>query len=180
MPLMGLTPVVSSDENGKSRSRSLPTPLENDFFRWKHLAEVSLHAPEKEELTLSRQIRKVTQQGGFRLKYFGIGKSINSSSRLIHPSSPFALVVLVISVVLQLYSSLVSAFLVGFFWHVDLCTTTPPTLYMDLVVDCFFLAEIAITFFTGAYIHGEYEDRMSFVANHYLHSGFLFDCAKLS
>ena len=69
---------------------------------------------------------------------------------------------------LQLYSSFVSALLVGFFWNIDLCITTPPTLYIDLVVDIFFLFEIALTFVTGVEIAGEYEDSLQGVAKHYL------------
>ena len=76
---------------------------------------------------------------------------------------------------LQLYSSFVSALLVGFFWNIDLCITTPPTLYIDLVVDIFFLFEIALNFVTGVEIAGEYEDSLQGVAKHYLKNQFLMD-----
>jgi len=56
------------------------------------------------------------------------------------------------------YSSVVSAFLVGFLWDVDLCVRQPPTLHFDLVVDSFFMLEIFLTFITGTHIAGDYID----------------------
>ena len=97
---------------------------------------------EVEELMLKRKLSEAEQKGGYRMKIFGIGHS----SRLIHPSSPFSMAILMLSVLLQLYSSLTSAFLVAFFWSTDICMMQPPTLYFDVIVDSFFLCEIFLNF----------------------------------
>lgn len=62
-------------------------------------------------------------------------------------------------------------------WLVEACDAPAPTLYFDVVVDVFFLLEIAAQFGTGAYIGGEYTDDIRKVAMRYLGGGFIFDVA---
>ena len=110
------------------------------------------------ELIIRRQ-QKANR--GIPLRVFGIGNNamgggLTQSSRLIHPASPFMMAVLIISAVFQVYSAMVSSFMVGFLWEADLCVLQPPTLYFDLLVDSFFLIEILLNFGTGVHIMGRY------------------------
>ena len=50
-----------------------------------------------------------------------------------------------------------------------------PTLYFDLLVDSFFMADIVLTFCMGVVHQGKYMDEWRWVAKHYLKTSFLFD-----
>ena len=132
---------------------------------------------ETEEIILRKRFAEVARQRGVLGRIFGIGQNLNGmrGSKLIEPSSPFSLFMLFVSFLLQLYSSLTSAFLVSFLYDVDICEIPPPTLYFDMIVDAFFLFEVFVKFFTGRYIAGEYEDDLSRVVQDYFLHGLLFD-----
>ena len=132
---------------------------------------------EAEELVLQKQLWEAETQGGCLLRIFGVGSKMSGlkGSRLIHPSSPFSVSILFLSVALQIYSSLVSAFFVGFLWQADLCIDPPPTLYFDVAVDAFFLLEIVCNFFTGTYVGERYIDDMHDVARRYCLHGLSID-----
>jgi len=129
-----------------------------------------------EELAIRRLRQAEVRHGGWPLRIFGVGKTFGGlpGSRLIHPSSPFASGLLIVSATLLLYSALASSFLVGFLWEAEICEFPPPTLLFDMFVDIFFLVEIFLQFFIGVYRNGEYCDRMSVVACTYAGRGGLF------
>jgi hypothetical protein len=135
---------------------------------------------EAEDLAIKKMRAGGRRAGGWALLIFGIGKAHAGmpGSRLVHPNSPFAMVWMVTSVHILLYSCLCSSYYVGFFWQTTLCDWMPPTLHLDMFVDLFFLLEIVLTFVTGVMIAGEYEDDMCKVASRYLlRGGFIIDLA---
>jgi len=131
-----------------------------------------------EELAIRKMRKTELRNGGWVLQVFGIGKAYGGmpGSKLVNPQSPFAMVWLITSALLLLYSALCSSFYVGFLWQATLCDSPPPTLPFDMFVDLFFLIEVVLTFFTGTTIAGEYSDSLHKVAGRYLKSGaFVFD-----
>ena len=141
-------------------------------------AASGFQANEADELSIRRQQLEAEKKGGVLMRFCGVGKHTSGkrTSRLIHPSSPLALSVIMFSAAFQLYASVSSAFYVAFLWSADLCVIQPPTLYLDVLVDSFFLAEILLQFFTGVYVAGgDYIDSLPRVAALYLKGWFLPD-----
>ena len=96
-------------------------------------------------------------------------------SRMIHPQSPFASFIGLVSTALLLYTAIITPVLVGFFTYAPLCTRLP-TQTFDMALDLYFLLEIPYTFFVGVNLHGVYCDEYRVVGWHYLKTHFLFDC----
>lgn len=66
---------------------------------------------------------------------------------------------------------------VGFFWHEGLCETGNTSLVkFDVFIDCFFVVEIMLKFFTGVWMQGTYHDRLNKVAYQYATTSLCFDC----
>jgi hypothetical protein len=148
--------------------------------RWSPLNEKRLHNAmmEAEQLVIRKIRMAERRQGGWRLQVFGIGKQFGGMphSKLIHPQSPFATAVLIASAICLMYTAIISAFYFGFLWETNLCDYDPPTLYLDMLVDVFFIFEVSLNFFMGTYIDGEYTDSMPRVAYTYaVRGGFVFD-----
>jgi CRP-like cAMP-binding protein len=124
------------------------------------------------------RITTPVQYSGILGKVFGIGKNskLGYRSNLIHPSSPFSLFALFVSISLLLYLAIVMLVEIGFFWDSELCAESLPTFTFDIFVDCWFMFEILLCFFTGIYIDGRYHDEIRVVATKYVVSGaLLFD-----
>ena len=100
-------------------------------------------------------------------------------SSLIYPLSRFSLTWVVFTAILLLYTAVVTPPVIAFYWNSHPCTV-PPTLYMDMVVDIFFLIDIVVSFCTGFIRDGKYEDSWPMVAKHYLAHGFLFDVVVMA
>ena len=90
---------------------------------------------------------------------FGIGPALAGleSSRLVHPYSPFAKAIAIISTVFLLYTALVTPVVLCFHWNAAACWVNP-FLRFDIILDSFFLLEIAYNCCLGAYINGAYVD----------------------
>ncbi|EKX43259.1 hypothetical protein GUITHDRAFT_140581 [Guillardia theta CCMP2712] len=118
---------------------------------------------------------EVRRAMGWKRRIFGIGPKLLGipGSRMVHPESLFAQGVALLSALLLIYSAIVTPVIVGFYWHTD-CFRSP-TLEFDMLVDVFFLLEIAFTFFCGAMVKGRYCDDASTVASSYLRGSFCFD-----
>ena len=95
-------------------------------------------------------------------------------SSLIFPTSPFSLGWAICTGLLLLYTAVVTPPVIAFFWHADQCDF-PPTLYADIVADAFFILDIFLSFNTGLILNGNYVDKWSAVAYHYVTHSFLFD-----
>ena len=110
---------------------------------------------------------------------FGIGpESIQSGkpkSRLIYPLSIFGIGWIAVTALLLLYTAIATPPMIALHW-LDLECTVIPTLYFDVVVDCFFLVDIVLNFFTGIFHSDDYIDDPKKVARFYLKGMFWFDC----
>jgi hypothetical protein len=118
----------------------------------------------------------VSNKETFVKMIFGIGPKTKKSvgSVLIHPSSPFYVTSSFLIAMFLLYTAIVTPVMVSFYWEQEACTRMP-TLEFDILVDCFFLVDISVTFFVGVYHEGKYCDDHRFVIMHYLRHGFFFD-----
>ena len=121
-------------------------------------------------------IEVVSNKDNFMKIIFGIGPKTKKSvgSVLIHPSSPFYVTSSFLIAMFLLYTAIVTPVMVSFYWEQEACTRMP-TLEFDILVDCFFLVDIIVTFFVGVYHEGKYCDDHRFVIMHYLRHGFFFD-----
>jgi len=99
---------------------------------------------------------------------------LQSKSRLFHPDFPAIRAVRLLSTVLLLYVAIWVQMQVGFFWHSSICDHLS-TEMLDIFVDCFFVAEICLNFFTGLWHDGTYHDRFRFVFWHYATTTLAFD-----
>jgi len=88
-------------------------------------------------------------------------------SKLIHPESPFATVIQIMSMLLLVYTALYTPVTVGFYWNTPPCYRSP-TLEFDVFLDSFFLFEIVVNFFIGVDAAGMYVDEQRIVAMNYL------------
>jgi len=103
----------------------------------------------------------------------GMGRK---SSKLLHPDYPVMQVFTAVSTILLVYVAIVVQVEVGFFWHESVCAPKDENLLrFDMFVDCFFLLEILLKFFTGVWEEGRYHDSMLHVAHHYAKTGLIFD-----
>lgn len=118
--------------------------------------------------------KELNQHVDWKRRVFGIGPKMISlpASRMVHPSSPFAQGVVLVSSLLLMYTAIVTPFLIAFFWHWDTCNMLA-TLPFDMFIDSFFLAEIVFAFFVGTTVNGQYVDDWKQVAWTYA-SGMLF------
>ena len=107
---------------------------------------------------------------------FGIGPRVIGlrSSRIIHPESPFALGVAIVSAIFLVYSAITTPVLVGFYWNSDPCEPVA-TLQMDMATDAFFLFEILLQFGIAAQRQNVIIDSPLKVAKLYLSGPFWFD-----
>ena len=92
---------------------------------------------------------------------FGIGPALAGleSSRLVHPYSPFAKAIAIMSSVFLLYTALVTPVILCFHWNAAACWVNP-FLRFDIILDSFFLLEIVYNCCLGAYINGVYVDEL--------------------
>ena len=118
----------------------------------------------------------LTKQNSCTKMIFGIGPATrgSASSVLIHPNSPFYVTSSFLIAIFLLYTAVVTPVMVSFYWDQEACVRMP-TLEFDILVDCFFLVDIAVTFFVGIYHEGKYVDEHCFVVTHYIRHGFFFD-----
>ena len=120
-----------------------------------------------------------TLQEGPLTVLFGISFSphVGHQSRLMHPDSPFIILCTAISCCLLIYVLIVVQVEVGFLWHAELCEHELPAglANFDVFVDCWFMFEIFITFFTGVHHDGFYLHDFGSVAKRYLFGWFWFD-----
>jgi hypothetical protein len=118
--------------------------------------------------------KELMEHVDWKRRVFGIGPKLISlpGSRMIHPSSPFAQGVVLVSSLLLMYTAIVTPFLVAFFWNWDTCNMLA-TLPFDMFIDSFFLAEILYTFLVGITVNGHYVDDWKQIARTYA-SGMLF------
>ena len=127
----------------------------------------------------SKDLTPHRRQNGMLLYIFGIGPENTETgapgSRLIYPLSKFGLAWIVLTSLFLMYTGIVTPPLIAFHWTDDECAVIP-TLYFDVGLDCFFLADIILTFFTGTFVAGEYIDDFQRGAILYLRGSFLFDC----
>ena len=72
-------------------------------------------------------------------------------------------------------TGIVTAPLVAFYWLDPQCSVVP-TLFLDTVIDIFFLVDILVNFKTGIFEAGEYIDDPAVVTKAYLKGSFTFDC----
>ena len=106
-------------------------------------------------------------------RHSGIGRQ---RSALLHPDYPLMQMFTAVSTILLVYVAIVVQVEVGFFWHESLCAPRNMALMkFDVFLDCFFLLEIVLKFFTGVWIEGHYHDEMLVVAKQYAASGLWFD-----
>ena len=104
-------------------------------------------------------------------RHAGIG---HQRSKLLHPDFPFVQYFNIISTFLLIYVALVVQVEVGFFWQEGLCQGEKGAMqYFDVFVDCFFILEILLKFFTGVFVEGQYIDEYSTVACTYIQGGML-------
>eukprot|EP00802_Teleaulax_amphioxeia_P003931 Tamp_03934.p1 GENE.Tamp_03934~~Tamp_03934.p1 ORF type:complete len:949 (+),score=122.03 Tamp_03934:154-2847(+) len=144
------------------------------------------HAASPERLASSRKRSSVqlkalmeqelVQHMDWKRRIFGIGPKLISlpASRLIHPGSPFAQFVVLISSLLLVYTAIATPFIVAFYWHLDSCNVLP-TLTFDMFSDTFFIAEILLNFCVGVHHSGVYIDDWKQVAKTYAKGMLLFD-----
>ena len=144
------------------------------------------HAPNSGPMTATKMRSRVMLQTlmdqelmehvDWKRRLFGIGPKLISlpASRMIHPSSPFAQGVILVSSLLLMYTAIVTPFVLAFFWHWDACNMLA-TLPFDMVIDSFFLAEILYTFFVGITVNGHYVDDWKQVAWTYASGMLPFD-----
>eukprot|EP00293_Proteomonas_sulcata_P019167 CAMPEP_0184314466 /NCGR_PEP_ID=MMETSP1049-20130417/74367_1 /TAXON_ID=77928 /ORGANISM="Proteomonas sulcata, Strain CCMP704" /LENGTH=789 /DNA_ID=CAMNT_0026632391 /DNA_START=75 /DNA_END=2444 /DNA_ORIENTATION=- len=112
----------------------------------------------------------------FKFQIFGIGppRIGRQASRILHPFSPFAQGLTIVTTAALLYTAIVVPVTVGFFWNESECYRMP-TFEIDLAVDSFFLLQVIITFFIGVYKKGIYYDDLGFVADNYIKGTLAFD-----
>jgi len=131
-------------------------------------------------------VKSTAKEGGARegsemswvKRYFGYGPRHREvpASRLIHPSSPFAVFLSTMTGLLLMYTAIVTPITVAFFWKVEPCQKMS-TMEFDIFVDSFFLVEIFITFFIGQTVQGKYVDNWREVVVLYSRGFLLFDLA---
>jgi hypothetical protein len=114
----------------------------------------------------------------WKARWFGIGPGDPDNdiprSRLIYPFSRFGGMWIIITSVFLVYTGIVTAPLVAFYWTDDTCSISP-TLFLDVFIDSFFLVDIFITFKVGIFVGGEYIDNAKAVAQHYVSGALTFD-----
>ena len=102
----------------------------------------------------------------WKARWFGIGPGDPDNdlprSRLIYPFSRFGGMWIIITSVFLVYTGIVTAPLVAFYWTDDTCSISP-TLFLDVFIDSFFLVDIFITFKVGIFVGGEYIDKSSVI-----------------
>jgi hypothetical protein len=99
---------------------------------------------------------------------------LQSKSKLFNPDFPFIRCQRIISTLLLLYVAIVVQLQVGFYWHAPICEPMS-TEMIDVFIDCFFIFEIILNFYTGIWYDGIYHDHVRFVAWHYITNSFPFD-----
>ena len=99
---------------------------------------------------------------------------LQSKNKLFNPDFPFIRCQRMISTLLLLYVAVVVQLQVGFYWHAQICEPMA-TEMIDVFIDCFFMCEILLNFYTGVWYEGIYHDRIRFVAWHYTTNSFPFD-----
>jgi len=84
--------------------------------------------------------------------FFGIGPQtlMMPASRLLYPLAPFSLAWTVLTALFLAYTAVVTPAVIAFFWKAPECSRPPPTIYFDVVVDCFFVLDILVSFRFGA------------------------------
>ena len=48
------------------------------------------------------------------------------------------------------YTAVVTPAVIAFYWKAPECSRPPPTIYFHVVVDCFFIVDIVLSFWFGA------------------------------
>jgi CRP-like cAMP-binding protein len=95
---------------------------------------------------------------------------------MIHPLSPFMMIVHMISVLLNVWCFFEMPVLIAYYWSSPPCFK-PKSFECDMAVEVFFILEMFLGFFVGSYdINGVYPVTHAQVAAKYLRSGhFFFD-----
>lgn len=106
----------------------------------------------------------------------GIYSSMQKGSRyILHPMAPLAIFFGLLSGIFLLYTAIVLPFTLAFFWDLRQCENSP-TLYIDMLVDVYFIFEIVLAFFVGRQTRQGYLDNHRSIAKDYMLSGdFAFD-----
>jgi hypothetical protein len=92
----------------------------------------------------------------------------------VHPLSRFGLGWTGITALFLVYTAIVTPPTIAFHWLDEECAEVP-TLFMDVIVDIFFILDIIINFNTGVILNGEYLDTWKSVAVSYFKGMFVFD-----
>ena len=148
---------------------SMAEALEQLGVRWED---------EKKNKWTTRLQTSALVRKGFCKFFFGIdlNSGINGQgSKLIHPNSPFINGVNTISIFVLFYILIVVQVEIGFYWMKSPCYLLP-TYHFDMAIDVWFIFEMVLSFFTGMYVQGVYNDSFRNVARAYLRGTFLFDC----
>ena len=114
----------------------------------------------------------------FKQFVFGIGPGDPAldlpRSRLIYPLSKFGVFWLSITAIFLIYTGIVTAPLVAFYWTEPECSMVP-TLYLDTAIDIFFIIDIFLNFHFGIFEGGKYIDDAWIVFWTYIRGSLIFD-----
>ena len=160
MPLASESKDVQFDQLGTPSSHGIHSSVKNEH---------SKRGVGVNQLYHAQQQREEVEEGW--LQYiFGA-----SGSNVIHPLSRFGLGWTGVTALFLIYTALVTPPTIAFHWLDEACAEVP-TLFVDVVIDCFFIIDIFVNFNLGIIVHGEYVDDRREVIKSYVKGMFLFDC----
>jgi hypothetical protein len=163
-----ITPAAVAKNRGQVCRLQCGCTNEKERDRW--VGEIEAQA---------KQIGSLSHEKGWVTTVFGISEFAGKdfpASRLIHPTSPFSLLWLIVTCSFLIYTALVTPAVIAFHWLDDECNS-PPTLHFDCVLDVFFMCDIVVNFYTGVVEGERYHDDWRHVASKYIAGSFFFDVA---